>query len=338
LNTGKKAENRAKNMKNSVKNDEKRVKMSEKTKKNVNLDAFKGLNMIYQEDQITFDVNKITTGTDPTHGATTTFHDVVIASEMVQPYSDGYALKDRDELQAYAPYVEGRWVTLGSHPDTAIISDRMQVHGRTNNVRYTKSLKDETKRPKRAGVVADITVFNEKAPKNLLEDMKNGVRRDVSIGFFFHKDETPGEFNGAAYDYVQRNMFHDHLAAALERGRCPSPYCGLGADELRGMVADPFAGFANFAECVRKVKEKNPKLSDESAKKICGSLKAKYEDYLPSDTRQNVIAIAKAIIEECDASDFKEKVLSDDKNLKTVIVENMSKQIDEKIKEILKDL
>ena len=236
------------------------------------------MNLTYQEDRIELDVNKITAGTDAVHGKTTTFHDVVIASEMVQPYNDGMALKDRDELEAYTPYVEGGWITLGSHPDTSIISDRTQVHGRTHNVRFTKSLNDETKRPKRAGVVVDMTIFDEKAPPDLLEGMKNGIKRDVSIGFFFHKDETPGEFKGVAFDYVQRNMFHNHVAAAIDEGRCPSPFCGLGADEIREMIGDPFSGFANFAECQRKIAAKNPELSAERVDKICGSLKAKSED------------------------------------------------------------
>lgn len=237
--------------------------------------------MTYQEDKIQLDFNKITRDEDSFHGATTVFHDVVIASELVQPYSDGNAYKSRDELEAYAWTAEGRHVTLGAHPDTAIISDRSQVHGRTVNVRYSKSLTDPvTKRPNRAGVVADLVIYDSKAPKELLEAMKNGVKRDVSIGFFYQKDPTPGEYNGLTYDYVQRNMFHDHLAAAIDQGRCPSPYCGLGADELKTLVADPFAGFASFAECERKIREENPSLSDEAVAKICGSLKAKHEDSL----------------------------------------------------------
>lgn len=241
--------------------------------------------MQYQTDLIELDINKITTGNDDIHGEITTFHDVVIASEIVQPYSDGKAWKPREELEAYAPYVDGRWVILGGHPDTSIISDREQVHGRTSNSRYVKNLKNpKDGRPNRAGVVSDIVIFNKKAPKQLLEDMKNGVKRDVSIGFFFLKDETPGKWNGDDYDYIQRNLFHDHTAAAIDNGRCPFPYCGVGADELaQHVIGDPFAGFANFEECKRKIAEKNPDLSEESVEKICGSLKAKHEDRILED-------------------------------------------------------
>jgi hypothetical protein len=41
---------------------------------------------------------------------------------------------------------------------------------------------------------------------------------------------TPGEFQGQKYDYVQRNICIDHLAAPIEQGRCPSPYCGINVD------------------------------------------------------------------------------------------------------------
>jgi hypothetical protein len=41
---------------------------------------------------------------------------------------------------------------------------------------------------------------------------------------------TPGEFGGQKYDYVQRNICIDHLAAPIEQGRCPSPYCGINVD------------------------------------------------------------------------------------------------------------
>ncbi len=54
--------------------------------------------------------------------------------------------------------------------------------------------------------------------------------KDNSIGFSCDKDITPGEFQGQKYDYVQRNICIDHLAAPIEQGRCPSPYCGINVD------------------------------------------------------------------------------------------------------------
>lgn len=260
------------------------------------------MNMIYQQDHVKLDAGRITEYKHPAFGDTTVFHDVVIASEIVQPYDDGKAWKPREELEAYAWTVDGAWVVVGAHPAEGIVSDRGQVSGRTVKPRYVKDLLDpKTNRPCRAGVRADVEIFNRRVPASTLEDMKNGKKQDVSIGFFFSKDEvsgtiTDGPCKGDTYDYIQRNMFHNHLAAGIDNGRCPMPFCGLGADELnKNLVGDPFAGFSDFKDCIKKIKEKNPELSDESAKKICGSLKAKHEKKNKEDMEDVKIA-AKALL------------------------------------------
>ncbi len=239
---------------------------------------------IYQQDSFQLDAERITDEPHPIFGDMTVFHDVVIASEIVQQYNDGLALKTRDELEAYAWSVDGRWIMAGSHPADGIISERDQVAGRTVNPRYVKDLKDpKTGRTNRAGVKADVQVFNSKISPELLTDMRNGVKPDVSIGFFFSKDQTSGTvedgtLKGLEFDYVQRNMFHDHLAVGIDAGRCPSPYCGLGADEIKQQVmGDP------LADLLADVKTQNPDMSDESVAAICGSLKAKHEDNKAED-------------------------------------------------------
>jgi len=269
---------------------------------------------IFWQDHIRLDAERITNYKHPVFGDTTVFHDVVIASEIVQPYDDGRAYKPRDELEKYAPYVDGRWVVVGAHPVEGIISDRDQVSGRTVNPRYVKDLNDpKTKRPSRAGVRADIEIFDRKVPPKTLEDMKNGKKQDVSIGFFFSKDETPGiveadSCKGEEYDYVQRNMFHDHLAAGLDNGRCPMPYCGLGADELnKNLVGDPFAGFPDFGSCISSMtkpkSEGGEGYTEKQAEGVCGMLQAKHEKKKKdADTMKNATKIVfQAIMEELEA-------------------------------------
>ena len=246
--------------------------------------------MIYQQDTFKLDAERITEETHPIFGPMTVFHDVVIASEIVQKYNDGKAFKSRDELKVYSWSVDGAWIIAGSHPVDGIISERDQVSGRTVNPRYVKNLKDPaTDRPSRAGVLADIQVFNKRITPSLLDEMKDGTKQDVSIGFFFSKDETAGvvadgPFKDSEYDYVQRDMFHNHLAVGIDNGRCAMPYCGLGADEMKKMiVGDPFAGFAGWEECLAEVKKQNPKLTDDQAKNICGKLKSEHEDSIVED-------------------------------------------------------
>lgn len=247
---------------------------------------------IYQEDQIILDSEHVSEYKDPIFGDVTVFHDVPIASEIVHEYPDGMAWKSRKELQDYAWTAEGRWVTVGGHPDAGIVSDRAQVHGRTVNVKYVKNLVDpKTDRPNRAGVKADVEFFNSRIAPETLKDMKNGKKQDVSIGFFYTKDDKPGEVDedgpckGLKYDYAQRNLFHDHLAAGIDNGRCPSPYCGLSADEIKRkiLVGDPFAGFKDFEACVAGIMKENPDYSREQAEATCGMLKKKYEDTVMED-------------------------------------------------------
>ncbi len=234
----------------------------------------------FEYDTVSLDAAKIEEKDDPIHGAITVFKDVVISREIIHAYTDGIAYKPAEELQDAAWTAEGMWAIAGGHPKDAVIMDRDEIHGRTVNARFSKSLIDpKTKRPNNKGIVADLEIFNNKVAPEILADMKAGKRHDVSIGFFFHRDETPGTIsedghplNGGVYDYVQRKMTINHTAFALEAGRCPMPFCGVGADEIgRHIANDPFAGFKNFAECLEKNKDKD------DPKAFCGAIKAKSE-------------------------------------------------------------
>jgi hypothetical protein len=166
----------------------------------------------------------------------------VIASEIVHKYEDGMAYKPALELERAAWTADGRWVKILDHPVEGMIQKISDISGQIQNVQFVKNLKDHTGRPKRRGIVADIHFFKhnrDKAgatpvPSEIIERIKSGDLSDVSIGFTYAKDETPGEFEGAKYNYVQRDFFFDHVAAPIEEGRCPAPYCGIGCDSLPG--------------------------------------------------------------------------------------------------------
>ena len=148
---------------------------------------------ILQYDQIDFSPVKITHRDDSLFGPVTVFHDVVIAREIVHQYEDGWAYKPAKELEAAAWTATDRWVVIGRHPDTAIVSSRGDIGGRTANVRYTKSLIDpKTERPNNRGILADVEVFDNKVAPDVLAAMKAGSRSDVSIGFFFDQDVVSG--------------------------------------------------------------------------------------------------------------------------------------------------
>ncbi|QDX29548.1 DUF2213 domain-containing protein [Dickeya poaceiphila] len=51
-----------------------------------------------------------------------------------------------------------------------------------------------------------------------IEKINNGTLREISCGYFFEPDFTPGEFNGVNYDFVMRNLRGNHVAL-VEKGR-----------------------------------------------------------------------------------------------------------------------
>jgi hypothetical protein len=163
----------------------------------------------------------------------------VLAREMVQPYPEGKAYKPADELEKSAWTGEGRWVAILKHPDTGLLMNRNDVKGRIENTRFAKDILDpKTKRPMVRGIRGDIRWFKKLMPPTLIDDIKSNKIRDVSIGFTYDEDRTPGEFEGEKYDFAQRNIFIDHVVAPCEVGRCPSPFCGIGVDSVLKNDAD----------------------------------------------------------------------------------------------------
>jgi len=156
----------------------------------------------------------------------------VIARAIVHDYPQGRAYKPADELEKAAWTAEGRWVTTLHHPETGLIMRSGDIKGRVEASRFAKDILDKTKRPKTRGIRANIKWFKDRVPSALIDDIKSGAMRDVSIGFTYDEDRTPGEFEGDAYDFVQRNIFIDHVAAPVQVGRCPTPFCGIGVDAI----------------------------------------------------------------------------------------------------------
>ena len=162
----------------------------------------------------------------------------VIASEMVQQYEDGWAYKSADALQKMALNAQlciSRPVKILDHPaaDTGyLLMKPTDIYGYVNNFQFTKSLPDiKTGRPCRRGVKADVFWYKERVPSNVLDAITSGDMIDVSMGFPCLNVYESGEYEGQHYDYKQENIFLDHLAAPIPKGRCPGPVCGIGVGD-----------------------------------------------------------------------------------------------------------
>lgn len=184
----------------------------------------------------------------------------VIASEIVHQYEDGWAYKPADELEkmaATANRIGSIPVKILEHPnaDTSyLLVKQSDVYGKVSNFKFVRDLKEiKTKRPMRRGVRADITWFKDVTPADVIERIKAGTLHDVSIGFTFDADETEGEFQGVHYDYVQRNIFLNHVAAPIEAGRCAGPVCGIGYDATTTIKFD--AGVMETCPVCRTIRD-----------------------------------------------------------------------------------
>ena len=232
-------------------------------------------------DTVELDSSKIESYEHDIYGPVTVFKDVVIAREIVQKYDDGMAYKSADELEAAYWTADGMWAISGGHPNTMVIMDRDQMQGKTVHPRFVKNLNDpKTRRPNNRGIVADLEVYDSKISPETLVALKSGAKSDVSIGFFFFKDEVAGSIdedghplNGSSFDYSQRNIAINHLAFGLDSGRCPMPFCGIGADEIMRQVAgDPFGKWQNMSECIKDIMKENPNYTEEQAAATCAKI------------------------------------------------------------------
>lgn len=187
-------------------------------------------------DQIRLDPKKIIKDNDDELVIRT-----VVASEIVHEYADGFAYKPADELKKAAWTLDGRWIKLMEHPEHGLLQRKSDVSGYIDNSKFVKNLKDpKTGRNNRRGIMADTHFFKHDRgrhgltplPQEMYDRIKTGNLLDVSVGFTFEKDITAGSWNGVAYDYAQRGFFFDHVVAPCETGRCPSPYCGIGMDQM----------------------------------------------------------------------------------------------------------
>ena len=69
-----------------------------------------------------------------------------------------------------------------------------------------------------------VTIFDP----DTIEDVVSGFKRELSLGYTLDHDDTPGEWNGQAYDVRQKNIRYNHLSVVKKaRG---GPLCKFNLD------------------------------------------------------------------------------------------------------------
>jgi len=144
-----------------------------------------------------------------------------IAREAVLQYAQGVAYRPKDELKESFFTFDHAFVVSGKHPEQMLVSKPKEITGRIQNTVWHE---DEAK------ITGDTVLVKSKNTPQFLADVKSGKLKDVSIGFLYTEDWTPGEFQGKKYDFIQRDIVINHVAVGVPQGRCPAPLCGLSVD------------------------------------------------------------------------------------------------------------
>jgi hypothetical protein len=151
----------------------------------------------------------------------------VITKEGVYPYPDGRALKCRMELLKATHTARNAKITILDHPDSMVIMSQNQIHGVVE-----KPFFDRDK------IRAILNFDKAVCPKDFVDSVRNGTAsKDVSIGFYYQPDMTPGKWGDSNYDYVMRDIVIDHVAVGVLKGRCSFPDCGIGVDSMMKRIA-----------------------------------------------------------------------------------------------------
>lgn len=171
---------------------------------------------LFRADSITLDSDAAITET----AEYLSLEPVTIAREGVFPYEDGRAYKAGLDLSKAAEWSSTR--LAWDHPPLKVITKPSEIKGSVDNIH---SVTDGSG----TRVKARLTFYKKKLTADQQELIRSKIRRDVSVGFYYEEDRTPGTWGGKTYDYVQKNFVFDHVAS-VDHGRCSFPSCGIGVD------------------------------------------------------------------------------------------------------------
>jgi hypothetical protein len=163
----------------------------------------------------------------------------VIAKEGIYTFPAGpngesrQCLWSRAELLKATRTARAAKITIKEHPPGKVVTSQDEIYGTVEKPFFDRDR-----------IRAVLSFDKDITPPDFLEGIraaasKEGTPKDVSIGFYYSEDPTPGEWHGLHYDMAMRNIVIDHVATGVWRGRCTYPNCGIGvsSEEVRQFAA-----------------------------------------------------------------------------------------------------
>jgi hypothetical protein len=158
----------------------------------------------------------------------------VITKEGVYQYPDGRAFKSRMELLKATHTARNAKIIIEDHPSSLVIMSQKDIHGFVEKPFFDRDR-----------IRAVLSFDKSTCPSAFLDKVRKSQLKDVSIGFYYQPDLTPGKWNNENYDYVMRDIVIDHVAAGVVKGRCSFPSCGIGVDTMMKRIAIPDSQVSN---------------------------------------------------------------------------------------------
>lgn len=129
-------------------------------------------------------------------------------------------LRAPDELGKAAASFNGKPLLLTHKPQTADDHDPELRVGSINNVVFDAPY-----------LKADLTILTREA----IEAIETGAQRELSCGYRYRADMTPGKFEGEHYDGVMRDITGNHVALVKEGRAGPDVVVGDAKQEIKEM-------------------------------------------------------------------------------------------------------
>lgn len=217
----------------------------------------------------------------------------------------------------------GSVIVTNDHPPEPLNAD--------NTSKYNCGFTSETVEKMDEFLKTGITLTNSTCIKEVLD----GVKQELSCGYFCDLDNTPGNYNGEEYDVVQRNIRYNHLAV-VKFGRA-GPEARIQMDSLPETFR---ADAAIMTENEKKTSTENKngvdfKISAEKKEHFMAKFKIDGVEYEVQDG-----ALAQKIVEKTDALESSNKALEEAKKeletlkAKTDALDSELKKSDAKVKEL----